>query len=147
MQGPTDDVVAAWVRLVRAQRAVMGAVEADLKRAGEPPLSWYDVLWSLVQAPDGRLAPRDLEGALLLEQYNLSRLLDRLEADGLVARVPHPGDRRRQFVEITERGRALRERMWPVYAEAVQRHVGARLGDGEARCLAAILGGLLGGRF
>jgi DNA-binding MarR family transcriptional regulator len=143
MQGPTDEVVTAWARLIRAQRAVVGAVEADLKEASLPPLSWYDVLWSLVRAPDGRLAPRDLEGALLLEQYNLSRLLDRLEADGLVRRVPHPGDKRRQFIEVTEAGRGLRERMWRVYAEAIQRHVGAKLKPGDATLLASTLGRLL----
>jgi DNA-binding MarR family transcriptional regulator len=76
-------------------------------------------------------------------QYNLSRLLDRLQADGLVRRVPHPDDRRRQFVEITEEGRSLRERIWPVYAAAIQRHVGAKLDAREAAVLASILGKLL----
>src|SRR4051812_33998597 len=104
MQKPTDAAVAAWVRLIRAEREVRTQIETDLKEAGFPSLPWYDVLLELRRAPDGRLTPRELERHLLFEQYNLSRLLDRMEAEGLVRRIPFPGDKRRQLVEITEEG-------------------------------------------
>ncbi len=64
---------------MRPQQAVLAAVEADLKAAGFPPLGWYDVLLELSRAADGGLRPFALEQELLLAQYNLSRLLDRLE--------------------------------------------------------------------
>jgi DNA-binding MarR family transcriptional regulator len=140
---PSDAVVTAWARLLRAQRAALGAVEAELKRAGLPPLAWYDVLLELKRAPDKRLTPGELEERLLLAQYNLSRLLDRMVADGLVRRLPYPGDKRRQWIEPTAEGRALRRRMWPVYAAAITRHVGARLGDRDAARLADLLAKLL----
>jgi DNA-binding MarR family transcriptional regulator len=143
MQRPTEAVVKAWAGLVLAQRAVMSGIEADLKEAGLPPLSWYDVLYGLRRARGGRLSPRELEGAMLLEQYNLSRLLDRMQADGLVRRVPYPGDKRRQLVEITAAGRALQKRMWPVYAAAIERHVGTRITEEESRVLADALPKLL----
>ena len=143
MQGPSDAVVKAWAGLVRAQRAATSGIELDLKQAGFPPLSWYDVLYGLRRARGGRLTPRELEGEMLLEQYNLSRLLDRMEGDGLVRRVPYPGDKRRQLVEITAQGRALHKRMWPVYAAAIERHVGARITETEGEDLGRILGKLL----
>lgn len=142
LQGPSDAVVKAWAGLVRAQRAAVGGIESDLKAAGFPPLSWYDVLWGLRRASNESLSPRALEGQLLLEQYNLSRLLDRMEAEGLVRRIPFPGDKRRQLVQLTKSGRDLQKKMWPVYAAAIQRHVGAKLADREAQDLARIIGKL-----
>jgi DNA-binding MarR family transcriptional regulator len=139
MQEPTETTVKAWAGLVLAQRAAAAGIEADIKAAGLPTLSWYDVLYALRRAPGGKLTPRELEGALLLEQYNLSRLIDRMAADGLVRRVPYPGDKRRQLIEITGEGRTLQKRMWPVYAAAIERHVGSKLQDDEGRALVSLL--------
>jgi DNA-binding MarR family transcriptional regulator len=139
---PPESVTDAWVRLIRAGRDVAGRIEADLKAAGFPSLAWYDVLLSLKKAPEGRRTPREIEHEVLFEQYNLSRLLDRMEAEGLVRRVPYPGDKRRQLVEITQAGRALQRRMWTVYGPAISRYVGCRFTEGEAKELASLLGRL-----
>jgi len=139
---PPESVTDAWVHLIRAGRDVAGRIEADLKAAGFPPLAWYDVLLSLKKAPEGRRTPREIEHEVLFEQYNLSRLLDRMEAEGLVRRSPYPGDKRRQLVEITQAGRALQRRMWTVYGPAISRYVGCRFTEGEAKELASLLGRL-----
>jgi DNA-binding MarR family transcriptional regulator len=138
-QEPSDAASDAWVRLARAERALVGRIEAELKGAGFPTLSWYDVLLELKRTSEGRLTPREIEEKVLFEQYNLSRLLDRMEADGLVRRIPYPGDRRRQLVEITDRGRALQRSMWGIYGPAIHRHIGAKLTEKEAGQLAALL--------
>ncbi len=145
MQDPSPSVIRAWGRLIRAERTVVGRIEAELKSAGFPSLHWYDVLLELKRGPEGRLTPREIEDAGLFEQYNLSRLLDRMEAEGLVRRIPYPGDRRRQLVEITEEGRALQERMWGVYGAAINRFISAKLTDKEAGQLSALLLKLLQG--
>ena len=144
MQKPTDAAVTAWARLIRAEREVRTQIEADLKEAGFPSLPWYDVLLELRRTPDGCLTPRALEQEMLFEQYNLSRLLDRMEAEGLVRRIPFPGDKRRQLIEITEEGRLLQRRMWSVYGAAIDRFVGQKLADGEAEQLASLLSKLRG---
>lgn len=136
---PSESVTDAWVHLIRAGRDVVRRIEAELKGAGFPPLAWYDVLLALKKAADGRRTPREVEQEVLFEQYNLSRLLDRMEAEGLVRRIPYPGDRRRQLVEITEVGRALQRRMWSVYGPAISRHMGCKLAEGEAERLAGLL--------
>jgi DNA-binding MarR family transcriptional regulator len=141
---PTRSTVAAWTGLLRASRRLTAAIEADIRAAGLPPIPWYEVLLELSGAPDGRLTPRQLEAATLLAQYGLSRLLDRMESEGLVVRVPYPGDRRRQRVEITGAGLALRKVMWPVYAAAIERRVGRNLDGGDADALSAIAGRLAG---
>lgn len=140
---PTDAVVTAWARLVRVPQAVLAAVEADLKAAGLPPLSWYDALLELARTKAG-LRHFELEQRMLLAQYNLSRLVDRLESAGYLNRRPCPEDGRGQVLRITRSGRALLKRMWPHYGAAIDRHVGTRLSKAEAAQLAALLGRLQG---
>ena len=140
---PSDAVIRAWTRLVRARHRAMAAVEADLRRAGFPPLAWYDALLELRRAGQEGLRPYELEAAMLLAQYNLSRLVDRLAAAGHLIRAPSPADGRGQVLTITDGGRALLEAMWPAYAAAIQRHVGARLAEPQAAMLAALLDRLL----
>lgn len=140
---PSDETVTAWARLVRAEQTVLEKIEAELKAAGLPALSWYDVLLELSRAQDGRLRPLELERRTLLAQYNASRLIDRMEKAGLVARLPHPEDGRGQLVAITNEGRALQKRIWRIYGPAIERHVGAKLSRSEATELARLLKKLL----
>lgn len=142
---PSDAVVTAWIDLVRARDAVFAAVEADLKAAGFPPLSWYDVLIELRRAGSEGLRPMEFEDRLLIAQHNVSRLLDRLEKAGLIRRQAHESDGRGQLIHATDAGLDLQRRMWPVYGAAIERHMGSRLaGDGEADLLASILRKLAG---
>jgi DNA-binding MarR family transcriptional regulator len=136
---PSDTVVTAWVRLLRAQRRALLLVEARLKEAGLPQLGWYDALLEIERAGEGGIRPFELERAILLEQYNLSRLIDRLERAGYVERRKARGDGRGQTLHSTEAGRAIRRRAWPVYAAAIQEAVGRRLSGAEADQLAALL--------
>jgi DNA-binding MarR family transcriptional regulator len=141
---PSDAVVTAWARLVRAREALVGAVEGDLKAAGLPPLAWYDVLLELSRAEGGRLRPFEIEKETLLAQYNLSRLLDRLEKAGLIRRGPCEDDARGQWVVITEKGKAVQARTWKVYSRSIQEHIGEKLDDKSAAALAGLLGRLIG---
>jgi len=124
---PTEAAVQAWARLVRVEQALLDRIEEDLKSAGLPPLVWYDVLLELVREPGDRLRHRDLHRRMLLAKYNLSRLLDRMEADGLIGRQPVNDDARGEYVRVTTRGRDMQKRMWPVYRRAIARHFSSRL--------------------
>jgi DNA-binding MarR family transcriptional regulator len=141
-RNPSDPVTKAWVRLIRAREIVLAAIERDLKAAGLPPLAWYDVLLELSRA-EGQLRPFEIEKATLLAQYNLSRLLDRLEKEGLISREPCADDARGQWVVITDSGRATQARIWKVYAKAIQKHVGEKLDDKAAEMLGQLLGRLI----
>jgi DNA-binding MarR family transcriptional regulator len=139
---PSDSVVNAWVRLVRAQRKALLGIEAEIKAAGFPPLAWYDILLELKRA-GGTVRPQEIEAKLLLAQHNVSRLIDRLAEAGLVERRPVPDDARGQTIAITAAGRDLQKRMWAVYGPAIHKHVGMPLGDDrEADALWKLLGRL-----
>lgn len=136
---PSEEATAAWVRLVRSQSRVLGAVEQDLKKAGFPPLAWYDALLELSRAPQGALRPVELERQMLIPQYSTSRLIERLVEDGLVRRKQCAVDKRGLFVEITDAGRELQKKMWGAYSAAIERHVGSKLTDGDAAKLSGLL--------
>jgi DNA-binding MarR family transcriptional regulator len=136
---PSEAAVTAWARLVRAEQIVFGKIEAELKAADLPPLSWYDVLLELGRAEGGRLRPWELEHRTLLTQYNTSRLIDRMVKAGLVERLPHPEDRRGQLVAITAEGRAMGTRVWKIYGPAIAKHLGNKLRAAEAAELARLL--------
>lgn len=136
---PSAEVTQAWISLMRAQQRLLAAIEGDFKAAGLPGLGWYDVLWELHRADGGRLRPFEIEERTLLAQYNLSRLIDRLERQALVERQAFDTDGRGRWVVITEKGRALRTAMWTVYARAITTHIGAKLSEADAVQLARLL--------
>ena len=144
---PTDPIVAAWVAIVRAGNGLIAAVAADGKAAGFPPLEWYDVLWELERrSPKRGLRPFELQHGLLIAQYNVSRLVDRLCDAGYIEKRPCESDARGQVLVITEEGRAIRKKMWPVYLASIQRHIGSHLSADDARALCALLVRIVNGK-
>jgi DNA-binding MarR family transcriptional regulator len=140
---PSKQVVLAWARLLKAERLALARVEAALKRAGLPTLAWYDVLIELERTGETGLRPFELERALLLAQYNLSRLIDRIEREGLIERAPCVEDGRGRVLRLSLRGRAVRKAMWPVYARAIEAAVGSSLNKDEAETLSLLLGRII----
>jgi DNA-binding MarR family transcriptional regulator len=141
---PSDSVVRAWARLMRAQRMTLASIEQALKSAGLPPLVWYDALLELERAGDKGFRPFELEREMLLAQYNLSRLIDRIEKAGYVERRACQGDGRGQIIAVTAAGKKMRRRMWAVYGPAIQKAVGDRLPPNQIETLNALLGTLIG---
>jgi DNA-binding MarR family transcriptional regulator len=135
----SKEAVQAWARLIRVEQALLQRVEQDLKTAELPPLEWYDVLLELGRTEDGRLRHRELHPRLLLAKYNLSRLIDRMEAEGLVRREPCADDARGADIAITAKGRTLRRRMWPVYEAAIDRHFASKLSERDVEVLGRLL--------
>jgi len=128
-----------WPVFVTAHAVLLEQVEARLAQAGLPPLAWYDVLWALERAEAGRMRLAGLAEKTVLSRSNMTRLVDRLEEAGLVRRERAPEDRRGAFAAITEEGRAMRARMWPVYGQAISELFEAHLAPGEAEVIRAAL--------
>ena len=101
----------------------------------------------LDRTPDGVLNQSEVQSRVLLAQYNLVRLIDRLEREKLVVRRQCKIDGRSNVLAITEQGRALRRAMWPAYDAAINTHIGGHLTSEEAGTLAGLLGKLLPDRI
>jgi DNA-binding MarR family transcriptional regulator len=138
---PSPTAVSAWARLLRVSRQLTESAEEALKAAGLPPLAWYDALHEIAEAGEEGLRPFQLPERLLLAQYNVSRLLARLESEGLVEKCEVAGDGRGQTIRITRAGREMRRRMWSVYGPAIAR-LEDRLPADDLATLARLLGRL-----
>ena len=139
MTRPSKLTTAGWIALARAYGAVLTGVEQALSQKGLPPLIWYDVLLELERAGDAGLRQNDLEKALLLKQYNVSRLVDRIEAKGHLTRRPHPEDGRARRLSITPSGKDLLRTMWKVYGPELQAAIGDKLTDADSAALVNLL--------
>lgn len=136
---PDEITVLAWARLVRAQQMLLDRIDGDLKHAGLPPLRWYDVLLELHRAvPDG-LRQFEIGEAVLLSKYNVSRLLDRLEREGLIERYVCEADGRGAQIQITPSGNDLLKRMWNVYGKAITEHFAQHFSAADINRLSALL--------
>ena len=132
-------MVAAWRALLVAHSRLVPAIEADLRAAGQVPLSWYDVLLELNSAPGRRLRMSELGQRAVLSRTRVSRVVDELAAAGLAERQPDQVDGRSSFAVLTARGKDALRRAWPVYRQAIGRHLGAHLTAAQSGELAALL--------
>lgn len=129
----------AWRKFLTAHVMVIEHIERDLAAAELPPLSWYDVLFALSQAPDRKLRLHELAQAILLSRSNITRLVDRLESAGLLQRDLCKSDRRGAFAVITAEGLAMLEQMWSVYEPGIVRHFACHLDADEVKLFTKIL--------
>ena len=132
-----------WALMLQAHAVLLEAMQARLKAADLPPLEWYDVLWALEQAAGHRLRMGALAERLLLTRFNITRLVDRLEQEGLVQRQQSKEDRRGADAVLTAKGRALRAKMWAVYRPAIEENFNRHLGAAQQQTLAETLERLL----
>jgi len=96
--------------MLRVHSALTKALDADLEAAHGLALSSYEVLIYLEDAPGRRLRMHDLAESVLLSRSGLTRLVDRMERDGLIARESCPEDARGSFAKLTPEGlRRLKE--------------------------------------
>ena len=127
----------AWARFVTAQAMLLEHIEAAFAKAKLPPLAWYDVLWILENEEHSRLRMADLARKAVVSRSNVTRLTDRMEKEGLVARFDCPMDGRGTVATLTDKGRALRAKMWPIYKKQIDTLFGKHLEAREAESLAA----------
>lgn len=91
-------------------------LDEDLERRHDLPLTSYDALLHLAEAPDGRLRMTDLAKRVVISPSGLTRVIDRLEREGLVVRERTDADRRGFEAVLTKAGRKR-------YREAHRGHV------------------------
>jgi DNA-binding MarR family transcriptional regulator len=120
----------AWESLFRAQVAVMKVLRQDeaFKQLG---IRDYDVLFNLSRCPTGWARLNELNANLLISQPSLSRMVERLEAKGLIQRRPAKNDQRGVELSLTEEGRALQKRIGTSHVRVIQETLGPVLSTEE----------------
>lgn len=137
MPSSTELAVDAWEALFRSQVSLMRRFTAD--DIWDPiSLREYDVLFTLSKCPTQKLRLHDLNNEILLSQPSLSRLCERLEKVGLLARHSDPDDKRGTVVALTEEGLAVQREIGRKHAAKIRRYVGDALSDDELETLRAL---------
>jgi DNA-binding MarR family transcriptional regulator len=139
------DRLEPWKLFLQAHSAVIDALEHDLRERLDLPLTWYEVLLRLADAPGGRLRMTDLADSLLLSKSGVTRLVDRMGAAGLVERGVCSSDRRGSFAVITARGRGLHRKAAPLHVRGVDELFLGHLSSAEQRALTSGLRKVLAG--
>jgi DNA-binding MarR family transcriptional regulator len=129
--------LAAWRGFLRVHASLVRDLDRELEEAHGLPLTHYEVLLYLANAPDNRLRMSDLASSVLLSQSGVTRLVDRLERAGHVARMPCPEDRRVLWAQLTDAGRARLEEARPTHLAGVRARFLAHFDDAELEELAA----------
>ena len=135
---------AAWRGLLRAQAGLVKTLDAELERAHGLALSSLEVLLALDAAPQKRIRMFDLAESVLLSRSGVSRMVDRLERDGLVARHSCAQDARGSFAALTDAGAAKVAVARATHIEGVRRHLVAHFSSAELATLGGLLGRLAG---
>lgn len=136
---PSDWRLTTWRSFLCAHSRVLAQLESELADDADLPLAWYDVLLQLAEAPRRRLRMAELADRVLLSRSGLTRLVDRLEGDALVRRVPSQQDKRGTYTVLTPAGLDRLRRAAPIHLAGVQRHFLAQYSDEELRELGALL--------
>ncbi len=134
-----DERLTAVGLLVEAQAALVRVLDAELRRDVGMPLSTYEALIRLGRSPGRRLRQVELSRQLSLTTGGITRMIDRLEAAGLVRRTTSAADRRASYAQLTELGLETLVCATEVHLVSLQRHLVDPLGAEGVAALTAPL--------
>jgi DNA-binding MarR family transcriptional regulator len=133
------DQLHAWRSFLLAYARVVQYLNDDMQATSDMPLTWYDVLVHLSEAPEGTLCMTDLAESVFISRSGLTRLVDRMEVGGLVNRSPDPDDRRRMMASLTDEGFRRLTETAPGHVEALRKVMIDLLDDSDISALAAVM--------
>jgi len=135
---------AAWSGFIRAHATIVKELDAELQAAHGLPLSSFDVLVQLSLALEGRMQMSELAEAVHLSRSGLTRMVDRLEHQGLIERHRGEDDPRQVFACITKSGLDRLAETTPTHLSGVRRGFLERLSRTQVEQLAVVWDQLLG---
>ena len=136
---PSTEGLTAWRLFLRSHALVLRRLETDLMHEHQLPLASYDVLVQLVESPEHRLRMTELADAVLLSRSGLTRLVDRLEREGLVERQACVEDARGLFAVLTDSGLIRLRQASPTHLRGIHDYAVGRLSHDELREFARLL--------
>jgi DNA-binding MarR family transcriptional regulator len=134
-----DPGMRAWARFLHAQATIIRRLEGELQDAHALGLGEFEALLQLSLADMDRLRMSELADRLVLSRSGVTRLVDRLEAAGYVARVTCASDARGAFAELTDAGRRCLRDAAPTHVRSVRTHFVDRVPPDELDRLARTL--------
>ena len=127
-----------WVALRAIYERVSAELAGVLTKECGLTINEFEILVFLNEAGDRRLRLGDLSEAVNLSQPALSRLVMRLEQQGVIGRADAEDDRRAVCISLTDRGAALLERAEPIQREVMERLLSSKMTTAEQAALIAV---------
>jgi DNA-binding MarR family transcriptional regulator len=122
--------------MLRVHSALVKQLDAELSTAHKLPLSSYEVLLNLEAAPGQKRRMAELADSVLLSRSGMTRLVDRLEKDGLLRRDTCTDDGRGAYAVLTEKGAAALTDARHTHLDGVREKFLKQFDEGELRVLA-----------
>jgi DNA-binding MarR family transcriptional regulator len=135
-QGLAEQELNAWRGLLRTHAMLVKRLDAELEAEHGLPLTSYEVLLNLWNAEGGKMRMCDVAESVLLSRSGLTRLVDRLERDGLVERAACADDARGSFAKLTDLGREKLAEARGTHLAGVREHFLAHLSQQHLEVLA-----------
>src|SRR4051812_48951624 len=126
----------AWRGLLRVHTALVKALDAELTAEHDLPLSSYEVLITLESAPSHKRRMAELADSVLLSRSGMTRLVDRLEKEGLLVRDTCSDDGRGCFAVLTDKGSELLAKARPTHLDGVRERFLVHFSEDELRLFA-----------
>lgn len=136
---PNPTALDSWRVFLRAHAVITRRLEAELMAEQDLPLASYDVLVQLVEAPGRRLRMTELASAVLLSRSGLSRLVDRLQREGLVSREAASEDGRGMYAVLQPAGLIRLKNAAPTHLRGIAEHMTNKYSEGELDTLRGLL--------
>ncbi len=135
----------AWRGMLRVHSALVKALDAELIATHGLPLTSYEVLINLQAAPEHRRRMAELADSVLLSRSGMTRLVDRLEREGLLERDTCSSDGRGLFAVLTEKGEEVLARARATHLDGVRERFLRHFTDDELTQLAGFWNRVLPG--
>ena len=138
LSSPSPERRRAWRLFFESALALIDVLGKELEEAVGIPMRWYDVLVQLEESPEG-ISMNLLAERVLHSKSGFTRVVDRMEEEGLVRRVRPEHDRRTILVVLTDKGTETMERARSYHRDGIERHFARHLTDADVRCLTQAL--------
>jgi len=129
----------AWRGLLRAHGCLAKRLDAELEHAHGLPMSSYEVLVHLGESSGGRMRMCDLAEQAQLSRSGLTRLVDRLERDGLLERCSCDHDARGAYACLTAGGRERLEEARGTHLAVMREQFFSHFSESELSVVADLL--------
>jgi DNA-binding MarR family transcriptional regulator len=138
LSSPSPERLRAWRLFFESALALIDVLGKELEEAAGIPMRWYDVLVQLEESPQG-ISMNLLAERVLHSKSGFTRVVDRMEEEGLVRRVRPDHDRRTILVVLTDKGTETMAQARRYHRDGIERHFAQHLTDADVGCLTQAL--------
>lgn len=135
----SEPELSVWLAFLGAQHHILTTLDKELQREHGISLAYYEMLLFLSRSPDRQMRMAELARTVLLSPSGLTRLVDRMVADGSVERLPCPGDARAAYAHLTDQGFAKLRQAARTHVRGIREHFLDRVAENEREGLRCTL--------